>query len=238
MESIPKNFPFFQKNILNMDNILKYENFLRINFKNKALIESALTHKSANQKNNNEKLEFLGDRVLGLVLSKKLFDLYPKEPEGVLDKRFANLVKKKTCCEVAWNLGLQNFIITGNQKYKITKKDAKILSDCCEAVIGAIFIDHGFNSARKFILRVWKKYIDSSGITILDSKTRLQEYSLKKFKKLPSYSLVDSSGPRHNPTYKISVSILGSKAYVGVGGSKQEAEQDGAKKLLKKQNII
>ena len=221
-----------------MNNILKYKDFLKINFKDKALIESALTHKSANQRNNNEKLEFLGDRVLGLVLSKKLFDLYPKDTEGVLDKKFANLVKRKTCCEVAWDLGLQNFIITGNLKYNITKKDEKILSDCCEAVIGAIFIDRGFSFVWKFILKAWKKNIDSSNITILDSKTKLQEYSLKKFKKLPNYRLVNSSGPRHNPTYKISVSILGSKSYLGAGKSKQEAELDGAKKLLKSLDII
>jgi len=221
-----------------MDISSKYKNFLKINFKNTKLLESALTHKSANQKKNNEKLEFLGDRVLGLVLSKKLFDLYPNEPEGVLDKRFANLVKKKTCCEVAWNLGLQNFIITGNQKNKITKKDEKILSDCCEAVIGAIFIDRGFNFVRNFILKSWKKKIDKSDITILDSKTKLQEYSLKKFKKLPIYRIVNSSGPKHSPTYKISVTIISSKSHIGIGKSKQEAEQDGAEKLIKNLNIL
>ena len=210
---------------------------VKINFKNKSLIESALTHKSANQKNNNEKLEFLGDRVLGLVLSKKLYDLYPNESEGVLDKRFANLVKKKTCCDVAWNLGLQNFIITGNQKGKITKKDEKILSDCCEAIIGAIYIDRGFYFVKKFVLNAWKENLDRSHITILDSKTKLQEYSLKKFKKLPIYKLINSQGPRHKPIYKISVSIKGCKTFFGTGHSKQEAEQDGAKNLLKNQNI-
>ena len=101
-----------------MKNIIKAEKFLKTKFKNKSLLMSALTHKSANQKNNNEKLEFLGDRVLGLVSSRKLFDLYPNENEGVLDKRFASLVKKKTCCDVAWSLGLQNFIIIGKQKKK------------------------------------------------------------------------------------------------------------------------
>ena len=98
-----------------MKSLIKFKSNLNINFKDKSLIESALTHKSADQKNNNEKLEFLGDRVIGLVLSKKLFDLYPNETEGVLDKRFATLVKKKTCSDVAWDLGLQNLIITGNQ---------------------------------------------------------------------------------------------------------------------------
>ena len=222
---------------VNLDNIIKFRKFLKIGFKNTSIFESALTHKSANQKNNNEKLEFLGDRVLGLVLSKKLFDLYPNEPEGVLDKRFANLVKKKTCCDVAWDLGLQNFIITGKQKSKITRDDGKILSDCCEAVIGAIFIDRGFDFVRRFILKAWKKNIDKSNKTILDPKTKLQEHSLKKFKKLPFYRLVSSSGPRHNPVYKILVSIIGSKKFVGIGNSKQEAEQDGADKLLKGENI-
>ena len=220
-----------------MDNIIKFRKSLKIGFKNASIFESALTHKSADQKNNNEKLEFLGDRVLGLVLSKKLFDLYPNESEGVLDKRFANLVKKKTCCDVAWDLGLQNFIITGNQKFKITRDDEKILSDCCEAVIGAIFIDRGFDFVRRFILKAWKKNIDKSHVTVLDSKTKLQEHSLKKFKKLPNYHLINSTGPKHNPMYKISVSIVGSKAFVGTGRSKQEAEQDGAYKLLKNQNI-
>ena len=175
-----------------MINILNLKKTLNINIKSKKLFESALTHKSADKKNNNEKLEFLGDRVLGLILSKKLFDLYPNESEGVLDKRFAILVRKETCCEVAWNLGLQNLIITGNQKTKITKKDEKILSDCCEAVIGAIFIDKGFDFVKRFILNAWKTNIEKSDITILDSKTKLQEYSLKKFKKLPFYHFVNS----------------------------------------------
>ena len=220
-----------------MKNIFKSESFLKVKFKNKSLLIAALTHKSANQKNNNEKLEFLGDRVIGLVLSKKLFDLYPNESEGVLDKRFASLVKRKTCCDIALSLGLQNFIITGNIKRKITIHDEKILSDTCEAVIGAIFIDRGFYFVKDFILKIWKKKIDKSGITILDPKTRLQEHSLKNFKRLPLYQVESSSGPRHIPIYKISVSIIGSKKFVGIGNSKQEAQQDGAKKLLKAEKI-
>ena len=221
-----------------MQNISKIEKQFNIRFKNKSLIINAFTHKSANQAENNEKLEFLGDRVLGLVLSKKLYDLYPRESEGILDKRFANLVKKKTCSEVAWSLGLQNYIITGNKKKKINKKDdEKILSDCCEALIGAIYIDQGFDFTRIFILNIWKKEIDKSNVTILDSKTKLQEFSLKKYKKLPFYSLVNTAGPRHSPIYKIAVSITGTKKFIGTGKSKQEAEQDGAKKLLAEKKI-
>ena len=219
-----------------MQNTHKFEKRLKIKFKNKSLMVTALTHKSANQKTNNEKLEFLGDRVIGLVLSKKLFDLYPNETEGVLDKKFANLVKQKTCCDIAWLIGIQDHIIIGNKK-KINKNDEKILCDCCEALIGAIYIDRGFDFVKNYILKIWKEYIDKSDITILDSKTKLQEYSLKSYKKLPHYRLISAIGPRHNPIYKISVSIVDSKRYIGVGKSKQEAEQDGAFKLLKGRNI-
>tara|TARA_B100001123_G_C15302556_1_gene1021556 strand:- start:623 stop:1291 length:669 start_codon:yes stop_codon:yes gene_type:complete len=220
-----------------INNLNKIQKNLKVNFRNKKLIIDALTHKSADQKKNNEKLEFLGDRVLGLVLSKKLFELYPNENEGVLDKRFANLVKKSTCSDIGWSIGIQNYIILGNSKKKVTKSDEKILSDCCEALVGAIFIDKGFEFVNNFILKIWKEKIINSKNTILDSKTKLQEYSLKKFKKLPHYKLESSKGPRHNPTYSVSVCIYGTKKYFGTGNSKQQAEQDSAFKLLKGINI-
>lgn len=220
-----------------MYNPVKFKKLLKVNFKDNSLIEAALTHKSANQKKNNEKLEFLGDRVLGLVLSKKLFDLYPDENEGVLDKRFAILVKRKTCSEIAWDLGLQNFIITGNKKIKISKNDEKILSDCCEAVIGAIFIDSGFDFVRKFILTAWKEKLDKSDVTVLDSKTKLQEYSLKKYKKLPIYKTFKQTGPNHNPSFKVEVQISNSKKYFGHGKSKKLAQKSAASKLIKSLNF-
>jgi len=218
-------------------NIKNLEKTIKIKFKNKNLLIKALTHKSSDQKKNNEKLEFLGDRVLGLVLSQKLFELYPNESEGVLDKRFAALVNRKICCEVGWNIGVHKYIIVGNKKRKVNKSDEKIISDGCEAIIGAIYLDQGFITVKNFILKIWKKNIDKSVITVLDSKTKLQEHSLKFYKKLPSYKLVSSEGPRHNPIYKISVSIIDSKSFIGVGNSKQQAEQDGASKLLKYKNI-
>tara|TARA_Y100000590_G_C15638280_1_gene983888 strand:- start:580 stop:1245 length:666 start_codon:yes stop_codon:yes gene_type:complete len=220
-----------------MININKLEKDIKIKFRDKQLITKALTHKSFNQKDNNEKLEFLGDRVIGLVLSKKLLDIYPSENEGILDKRFATLVNRKTCCDIAWTLNLQNHIIMGNQKSKITKTDEKILSDCCEAIIGAIYIDRGFEIVKNYVLKIWKKYIEKSSVTILDPKTKLQEYSLKKYKKLPFYRLLSSTGPKHNPLYKISVSIIGTKQFVGVGSSKQQAQLDAAAKLLKVRDI-
>jgi len=220
-----------------IQNIYKFQKFQKIKFKKESLLIEALTHKSANKNFNNEKLEFLGDRVIGLILSKKLIDLYPDVNEGVLDKRFAILVNRETCSDIAWSIGIQNYIITGNQKKKITRKDKKILSDCCEAIIGAIYVDRGYDFVKNFILKIWKKNIDKSDITILDSKTKLQEHSLKIYRKLPLYNLMSTSGPRHNPTYKIAVSITGSKQFIGEGGSKQHAEQNAAAKLLRENNI-
>ena len=137
--------------------IHKFQKSQKIKFKKNSLLIEALTHKSANKKFNNEKLEFLGDRVIGLILSKKLIDLYPDENEGVLDKRFAILVNRETCSDISWSIGIQNYIVMGNQKKKITRKDKKILSDCCEAVIGAIYVDRGYDFAKNFILKIWKK---------------------------------------------------------------------------------
>ena len=218
-------------------NISKFQKKLKIKIKNKTLLIEALTHKSANQEINNEKLEFLGDRVIALILSKKLLDLYPKEPEGIIDKKFAKLVNKKTCASIAWSIGLKNFIQMGNSKKKIARKDEKILSDACEAIIGAVYVDLGYDYVKEFILRLWKQDINKSDITILDPKTKLQEYSLKVYKKLPIYRLLSSSGPKHNPFFKISVVITGSKQFVGWGNSKKEAEQDSANNLLKTMNI-
>ena len=214
-------------------NIQKFEKKLRIKMKNKSFLVDALTHKSANQKINNEKLEFLGDRVIGLVLSRKLFDIYPNETEGSLDKRFSKLVNRKTCASIAWSIDIKDFIIMGDSKKKIIRKDEKILSDTCEAIIGAIYIDRGYNYVKEFVLRLWEKDIKKSHVTVLDPKTQLQEYSLKLYKKLPVYRFLNSKGPKHNPIFKISVIINGSKQFIGIGNSKQQAQQNAADNLLK-----
>ena len=218
-------------------NIQKFEKGLKIKMRNKSLLIKSLTHKSANHEINNEKFEFIGDRIIGLVLSKKLFDIYPKETEGVLDKRLAKLVNRETCASVAWSIGIKDFIKMGDNKKKIIRTDEKILSDACEAIIGAIFVDRGYNYAKEFVLRLWKQEISKSHITILDPKTKLQEHSLKMYKKLPVYRLLSSKGPKHNPIFKISVIIDGSKQFIGLGNSKKQAQQDGANNLLKNINI-
>ena len=204
---------------------------INIKFKNINFLKKAITHKSYDSLNNYEKLEFLGDRVLGLVISKKIIELYPDQKEGVLDKRLASLVNKNRCLEIAKNIGLEKFILIGNKSNK-SKIENKILSDCIEALIGAIYYDKGFEASEKFILNMWKSFINSSDVSIVDSKTKLQEYSLKKFKSLPIYKLVSSSGPKHKPKFTISVKLKNTKLFEGSGNSKKKAEQSAAKILL------
>ncbi len=211
----------------------KLQKKMGISFKDVQILTQALTHKSFDTKNNYEKLEFLGDRVLGFVISKKLLELYPNEKVGIIDKKLANLVNKNKCFEVGKELELDNYILTGNtEKKKKANIEKKIISDCCESLIGAIYIDKGFEASSKFILNYWKNYLNLSDVTVIDSKTKLQEYSLKKFKTLPIYKLISNTGPRHKPNFKISVKIKDSKTVIADGSSKKNAEQAAAMKLL------
>ena len=209
-------------------NIQQLEKKIGIQFKEQNLLLKSLTHKSFDPKNNNEKLEFLGDRVLGLVISKKLLEIYPNEREGILDKKFASLVNKKTCLKISKNIGLENYVLTLNSSKSNNNIEDKVLSDCCESLIGAIYLDKGFNVVEKFILNLWKDLIKDSVITQVDAKTKLQEYSLKKFKKLPIYRLLSNTGPRHKPIIKVSVKIHNSKNFIAEGKSKKIAEQNAA----------
>ena len=213
------------------------ENNIKINFNNKKLLMQSLTHKSYNEKYNNEKLEFLGDRVIGLVIAKKLLSLYPNENEGVIDKKFSYLVNKKTCGQIGRQLNLKNFIKTGNSLRNLRLNDEKIISDCCESIIGALYLDQGYAVAEKFILRNWHNFLKKSDITRIDPKTKLQEFSLKKFKKLPIYKSFKPIGPNHNPIFKVQVNISNSKKFFGQGKSKKLAEQNAASKLVKSLKI-
>tara|TARA_A100000164_G_scaffold94559_1_gene82045 strand:- start:1280 stop:1942 length:663 start_codon:yes stop_codon:yes gene_type:complete len=202
-------------------------------FKNLKLLTQCLTHKSFNSNDNNEKIEFLGDRVLGLVIAKKLLEIYPDEKEGILDKKFASLVNKKTCLEIAKNINLEKYILTFNSNNKKNKIEDKIISDSCEALIGAIYLDKGYNASEKVILNLWSNNIKKSVITQVDAKTKLQELSLKKFKTLPSYKLVSNTGPRHKPLFKIGVKLPNTKYFFSSGKSKKDAEQNAAIECLK-----
>ena len=211
------------------------EKKMKINFKNKNLLIKSLTHKSLNKVNNYEKLEFLGDRVLGLVIAKKLLEIYPNEKEGILDKKFASLVNKKTCLEIAKKIELHKYILSLNTKNTKNIIVDKVLADCCEALIGSVYLDNGFNSVEKVILNLWSNHIKDSIVTKIDPKTKLQEFSLKKFKKLPIYKVVSNTGPRHKPLFKVGVKLIDTKFYISEGKSKKDAEQNAA--VLCLQNI-
>ena len=210
----------------------KLEKKLNLKFKNIKFLERSLTHKSHDSIDNYEKLEFLGDRILGLTISNKLLEMYPNDKVGYLDKKLAFLVNKEKCFEVGKSLNLDQFILVGRSKSKNIKIENKIISDCCESLIGAIFLDQNLSIAEKFILNNWEAFLKETSILFIDPKTKLQEYSLKKFKSLPIYKVLENSGPRHKPTFKVAVKLRDSKYVSAVGASKKEAQQKAAKLFL------
>ena len=209
-------------------NSLNLEKKLKLKFTDQKIFIKSLTHKSYDSKNNNEKIEFLGDRVLGLVIAKKLLEIYPEEKEGILDKKFASLVNKKRCLEIAKKIELEKYILIFNPKNKKITIEDKVIADCLEALIGAIFLDKGLNFTEKFILNLWSDHITASIITQIDAKTKLQEYSLKIFKVLPIYKLMSNTGPRHKPLFKVAVKLKDTKFFTAQGSSKKDAEQNAA----------
>ena len=218
-------------------NLANFQKRIGISFHNQKLLIKCFTHKSYNPIENNEKLEFLGDRVLGLIISQNLLKFFPNDKEGDLDKKLASLVNKNQCAEIAKDINLQEYILIKNSRNN-TNIENKVLSDCLESVIGCIYLDQGLDIAEKFIIKNWKKYLNKSLITERDSKTKLQEYSLKIYKLLPVYKLLDNKGPRHKPLIKVSVKIKNSKNITATGNSKKEAEQKAAKKLLTSLKLI
>ena len=212
--------------------INKLEQNLGFKINNKQLYVKALTHKSADKLNNYEKLEFLGDRVLGLCISKKLLEIFPNEKEGILDKKLASLVNKNMCFKIGQELKLDKIVKIGNLRLKKQTIEKKIVSDSCEALIGAIYLDKGIDFVEKFILKIWEKYINDKNIIIVDAKTKLQEYSLKKYKLLPVYKFISDTGPKHKPHFKIAVKLKETSFIEAEGSSKKEAQQNAAMKLL------
>jgi len=204
------------------------EKKLKLKFSDPKILTKSLTHKSYDSLNNNEKIEFLGDRVLGLVIAKKLLEIYPDEREGILDKKFASLVNKRKCLEIAKKIELQKYILVFNPKNKKIVIEDKVIADCLEALIGAIYLDKGINFVEKFILNLWNEHINASVITEIDAKTKLQEYSLKMFKTLPIYRLISNTGPRHKPLFKVSVKLKNTRIFTAEGSSKKDAEQNAA----------
>lgn len=198
------------------------------------LFARALTH-SSHAGQSYERLEFLGDRVLGLVMAEWLFALFPEEPEGKLSRRFNALVSGETCAAVARRIGAPGQIRLGKQARDDGASDSDyVLGDVVEALIGALFLEGGIEAARGFIRRAWGDRVESQGTAPKHPKSALQEYAAEKNWRPPVYSLVGRSGPHHAPRFTVAVEIPGRAAAEAQGASKQEAETLAARALMEK----
>ena len=219
-----------------MTNIKTIENSIKYDFVNKALLEDAITHTSfVNNKKDYtyERLEFLGDRVLGLAIADLIYKNFLNESEGDLARRIAFLVSGKTLSEIAIKLKLQNYVrVSENLKFNNGENNS-ILSDTMEAIIGAIFLDSNYSDVKKVIKYIWIEYIKNDVKPPKDPKSALQELSMELKYEMPVYSNYIKEGPDHSPVFKVKVSIKGLNKSQGIGVSKKSAEIDAASKLLR-----
>ena len=222
---------------------INYEDFCEIlgyRFTRVILFKKALTHSSftKNKLDSNERLEFLGDRVLGLSIAKMLYTTYPLDEEGSLAIRHAALVSTKTLASIAEAMCIPCIIdISEEERKRKGLKNRNILADCVEAILGAIYMDSDFETVFKVIERFWKRRIEESKKPIKDCKTTLQEYTQKKFGFPPEYILISRSGPAHEPTFTVSSTVDGITATAS-GSSKKEAEQLVAAELVQRFDLI
>jgi ribonuclease-3 len=203
---------------------------LDYNFKDQGILDLALTQSGADAVNNNERLEFIGDRVLGLVVAVLLFEMFPNESEGELARRHASLVSTETLAGVALDFGLDKKIRRGHMTGGRLRH---ILANAMEAVLGAIYLDGGFGAAQGFIVGLWRDIAAADLIAPKDPKTALQEFVQKKDSgALPVYEYLEPTGASHNPMFSVSVTALGQSA-TGQGSSKKTASIAAAAALLK-----
>ena len=203
-------------------------------FNNPALLELALTHPSANKSHNNQRLEFLGDSILGAVIAKLLYEMFPGESEGELARRLAGLVRGETLTQIARDIGL-------GEKLRIAASEAKLggrdnpsnLEDAIEALIGAMYLDGGMAAAEQFILSRWTPLAKIAGAPPKDAKTALQEWAQARGLPVPAYTVKSSTGPAHAPEFTMEVSVNGYPPAEATAHSKRAAEQLAAEVLLK-----
>ena len=205
---------------------------LDYSFADDALLHRAMRHASLDVDDDNEHLEFLGDRVLGLVIAEELLARYPHEKEGDLARRLAELVSRRICAEIAAEVNLDAVIrCDPGQRGGGDTPARNILANGCEAVLGAIYLDGGLAAAAKVILGLWGGRLDAQTAAPVDAKTELQEWAMKRKHAMPAYQLVTQTGPAHAPTFYVSVTVSGVTAE-GEGTSRRFAEQAAAAKCL------
>lgn len=212
-------------------------------FRDSLLLATAFTHVSAlkssrNRADSYQRLEFLGDHVLGLVVSDMLYRAFPAADEGELSKRLAELVRKETCADVARTLNLLDGIKLGTVGAGAGARLRKsVLGDICEAVIGAVFLDGGYGAAQDFVQRNWTERMRKPARPLRDPKTVLQEWAQGKGLPTPVYREVERSGPHHDPQFRVAVDLPGLAPAEGIGGSKRAAEKIAASMMLAREGV-
>jgi len=223
------------------DKLAPLQRALGHKFRDKALLRQALTHASARADEpveDNERLEFLGDRVLGLGVSELLYEVDPEASEGDLARLFNRLVQREACAEVAADMKLGDYLfLSGSEITSGGRAKLGILADACEAVLGAVFLDAGFDAAREVVRKFWAPRISAGLEQTRDPKTALQEWAQGRKLGLPAYVQVERAGPDHAPRFTSEVRIAAVKPARGSGPSKRVAEQEAAKALMQREGI-
>jgi ribonuclease-3 len=203
-------------------------------FQDETLLRRALTHAGADSARSNERLEFLGDRVLALVVAEELYRRYPDEDEGALTRRVHALVRWEACARVAEEIGLWPHLVLTRSEAAGGRARGPIVGSALEAVIAALYLDGGAEVARAFIARWWEPMFADTGSDTRDAKTRLQEWAQGRGRDAgaPIYTLKEQAGPDHAPRFVVEAMVTGFAPVTGEGGSKRQAEQDAAAKLL------
>ncbi|MEN3793718.1 ribonuclease III [Fulvimarina sp. MAC3] len=222
--------------------LTELEKRIGVRFSDHDRLQRALTHSSFRSSKGDgrsyERLEFLGDRVLGLVVADKLFEMFPNADEGELSLRLNSLVNAETCAAVADEIGLYEFVRQGGDLKKLAASRTKsIRADLMESLIAAIYLNSGLDDARVFIETHWGERLNKSVAARRDPKTALQEWAHQRGPEPPRYEVVDRSGPDHNPKFRIKVSIAGVESSEGEGASKRLAEQSAATAMLIREKV-
>ncbi len=223
------------------ESLKRLQDLIGHRFQKPSLLFQALTHASAlasNPAGNNERLEFLGDRVLGLVISDSLIKLYPNTDEGGLAPRLNELVRRETCAAVAQEIDLGAVLILAPSESNAGgRQKTAILADACEALIGALYLDGGLEAARAFVERYWSERLANLAHAPQDAKTALQEWSQGKGLAVPDYQIISRTGPDHDPRFIVRVEVKGCDPCEGGGTNKRAAEQAAAEALLFREKI-
>lgn len=211
-------------------------------FKEPDLLEQALTHASVrggkNERGDNERLEFIGDRVLGLAIAEVLNGQHPEATEGELARRYNRLVRGEACAKVSRSIGLgEHLILSESEADSGGREKTTILADAVEAVLGAVFLDGGFDKARNVVRKLWHEQSDNPPELTADAKSELQEWAQGRGLALPKYTVVSRKGPDHAPHFTAEVMISGKGPAQGEGASKRIAEQEAASALLKREGV-